>query len=631
MDNSDHKNNISNQRNSSTKEISGYKLIAKIGEGGMATVYKGFQVSLNRPVAIKILSRKLADNPNIRERFQRESLVIARLNNPHIIHVIDRGITPKGMPYFVMEYVQGTDLAVSIQTGTLDFNQKLELIIQLCKALSYAHKNGVIHRDIKPSNVLIDREGNARMLDFGIAQFYSDEDEDTRHTQPGMLMGTLPYMSPEQQVSADKVTILSDLYSLGVLMYEMFTGFKPLGRFKLPSEIVPTLPKPLEEVIMSCLNPEPINRPATADDIKDLLLKLLRGAHLETAQKDRASQGITKVKERFALLDVIKEERYSAVYLYEEKINQKLLVIKKKPSTNVGFMEAKLLTSLKHKNIVNVLGASRNEQFFIIVMEYLSGGSLNDRLIKPYPLDEFLKTAREICQGLSFAHRNRIVHGNLRPSNILFSETGQVKIADFGLDEHYANRDDLVSWYNVKGEPKSRLTDIFATGVIFYQMLTGAMPPCVNPQSSQDKNFESLPLELQQMLSQMLSLERENRLNSFDQIITQIDQFQDACLEKTALGTEIHMHATESLKRATALDSSHGKTRGLRIRRFFWTFCYLMIFLGLVTAYLAYSGNLQTFTQAILSAWDMLLEQLEPFFQERLIPAWEQLKKFFKK
>jgi serine/threonine-protein kinase len=509
-------------------QISGYKLIDKIGEGGMATVYKGIQISLNRPVAIKVLSQNVATRAEILERFNKESLIIARLNNPHIIHVIDRGITPEGMPYFVMEYVEGTDLAVAIKSGTLDANRKLELVMQICKALAYAHKNGVIHRDIKPGNVLIDTEGNARMLDFGIAQFYDDDGGAAGKTSPGVVMGTIPYMSPEQLNGVENVTALSDLYSLGVLMYELFTGIKPLGRFKPPAQVTPSIPEALEDIILNCMDPEPANRPASAEDIRDGVLKLLRGAHLATAQRERASQGIPSMENKFALLDVIKEERCGAVYLYEEKVGHTLLVIKKRPSTSAGFMEAKLLTALKHRNIVNILGASKNNAVFIIVMEYLSGGSLTDRLIKSCTLHEFLRTAREICDGLAFAHKNRILHGNLRPSNILFTDDGQAKIADFGIDEHYAGQPDAVNWYGISGEQKSPRSDIYAAGAIFHQMLTGALPPAATgAQHLLDPAVKLQPVEVQSLLSKMLVRKPDARYASFDQILADIDAISD--------------------------------------------------------------------------------------------------------
>ena len=164
------------ESHAAVESFPGYKLIKKIGEGGTAVVYKGVQASLNRPVAIKVLSKKIENHPFLLERFNHESLIIARLNHPHVIHVIDRGTTPNGLPYFIMEYVDGVDLQAAIRVGRLDFNRKLDLVIQVCKAPSYAHRNGVIHRDIKPSNVLIDGDGNARVADFGIAQLFNGRD-----------------------------------------------------------------------------------------------------------------------------------------------------------------------------------------------------------------------------------------------------------------------------------------------------------------------------------------------------------------------------------------------------------------------------------------------------------------------
>ena len=505
------------------EQIPGYKIIGMIGEGGMATVYKGLQVSLNRPVAIKLLKQKLIAHSTVLERFNRESLIIARLHNPHIIHVIDRGVTDEEMPYFVMEFNEGTDLESVINGESLDFNRKVDVVIQICKALAYAHKNGVIHRDIKPSNVLIDGDGNVQVLDFGIAQFYGDETADAKHTQFGSIMGTPEYMSPEQRTSSVTVTALSDLYSLGVLMYELFTGIKPIGRFQLPSEIDPAIPEALERIIMACLETDPDDRPGSADEVKDKLLKILQGAHLKTDQKTRASRGISDIKEKFALLDVIKEETHGAVYLYEDLSSNKLMVIKKRPSKSSGYLEAQVLTKLKHKNIANILGTSRNANAFIIVMEYLSGGSLKDRLARPYALEPFLMLAMQICEGLSFAHNNLVIHGDLRPSNILFTVTGQFKITDFGLNEHYVPPQGQINWYNPTQEPKSVQADILAAGTIFFQMMTGTVPEWIYGSLSLPSNFDQHPIELQAMLIRMLSADKKKRYNNFDDVIREIE------------------------------------------------------------------------------------------------------------
>ncbi len=601
-------------------QLSGYKLIGKIGEGGMATVFKGVQVSLNRPVAIKVLSKKMLDHSEVRERFERESVIIARINHPNIIHVIDRGITPKNMPYFVMEYVEGIDLASVIQENRLDFNRKLELSVQICKALSYAHKNGVIHRDLKPGNILIDEEENIRMLDFGIAQFYDDDDNGGEKTRPGIVMGTLPYMSPEQQVSSDSVTALSDIFSLGVVMYELFTFQKPVGRFKDPSVLDPQIPSALEKIILQCLEQEPENRPVSADVIKDELLKLLRGAHLAEAQKERASMGITKIQDKFSLLDVIKDDDYGSVYLFEEKTAHNLLVIRKLLSLSSGFKEAKLLTSLKHKNIVDILGVSKNAEVFIIVMEYLSGGSLKDRLVKPYTLPAFLKTAREICEGLSFAHKNRVVHGNLRPSNILFSQSGHAKIADFGLSEHYSASQDGTNWYNAYNEPPSAAADIFAAGVILYQMLTCALPPCITQAKEHPGQFEAHAIELQAMILKMIARSPDARYRHFDEILLELDSVTSAALEAVALEDQTLLGPTKLLEidqDAEDVPSGKKKSSWQKARPL------LLLFILAATAlnYLIYTGELQTYLDRLADFWR---EAVEPCLRETILPVWER-------
>jgi serine/threonine-protein kinase len=328
---------------------------------------------------------------------------------------------------------------------------------------------------------------------------------------------------------------------------------------------------------------------------------------LDTAQKKRASQGITNVEEKFALLDIIKEKSCGTVYLYEERVDHNLLVIKKLPSTNSGFIEARLLTSLKHNNIVNILGASKNEQLFIIAMEYLSGGSLNDRLINPRPWFEVLKTAREICDGLYFAHKNRIIHGNLRPSNILYTETGQAKVTDFGLDEHYG--DGAVNWYNISGEPKSVYTDIFAAGVIFYQMLTGSLPEWKGTHLVTTDNFSLIPIEMQEIVSKMLVRKRGPLQGSFDQIITEID-----LILETHKATAVPEPPTEILEDEAISAVSPTKPKSSAAWLFFYIFLPLVLLYTVVTAYLIYTGDIKSYTDSLHHTIERFSEFIVNFF-----------------
>lgn len=514
-------------------QIAGYQIGDPIGVGGMATVYQGIQESLNRAVAVKVLSHNPVTEPDIGSYFESESLIIARLNHPNIIHIIDRGINKDGMPYFVMEHVEGKDLVKLIRHQSMDFNRKLDIIIQICKALSYAHKNGVIHRDIKPANILIDNEGFARVLDFGIARFYGDANLQSGVDETNLVVGTMSYMSPEQRVSANSVTIQSDLYSLGVVMYEMLVGKKPQMQIRAPSELDPSIPVAVDSIVLQCLQPDPTQRPASADVIKDRLLMVLRGAHLPKAQRERAGLGINQIKDKFALLDVIKEDKYGAVFLYENRIDHRLMVIKKRYIKSTGFRESKLLNSLKHPNIVNILGVSANDKLFILVMEYLSGGSLQDRLLNPFTLGDFLKIASQISSAMAFADTNRVIHGNLRPTNILFDEKGMVKVADFGLDEHYSDPEGEVNWYRSGEQTVSVGEDIFAAGVIFHQMLTGTLPKPYKKEMSVNKLLSRYPFQLQRLIKKMISLELDTRIGSWDQVTEAFEEIMsDAPTQK---------------------------------------------------------------------------------------------------
>ena len=586
------------------KTIGGYEIIEKIGTGGMGHVYRGRQVSLDRPVAIKVLSRKLAECDEVRNRFNRESRIIARLNHPNIIHVIDRGVTKNGMPFFVMEYVEGTDLHQEMMAGTLDLNRKLELSIQVCKALSYAHKNGVIHRDIKPANVLIDSDGNALVLDFGIAKLATNGHFKKSQTETDMIMGTIEYMSPEQKTAAGSVTAASDLFSFGVLMYELFTGVKPLGRFRPPTKIDPTIPLPLEKIIFRCLEQNPKDRFSSADATKDALLKVLQGAHLPKYQKARANTGLSSAS-KFSLLDVIKEDSFGAVYLYQDKVDQRLLVIKKRTKTTAGLGEAKILTNLKHKNVVNILGASGDERLFIIVMEYLSGGSLKERLIRPHAWIPALKTMQQIASGLAFAHRNRVIHGNLRPSNILFTETGSVKLADFGLDEHYDGEDGK-NWYRPSGEKASRGADIFAAGVVFYQMLTGQPPAWEGEDFVPHNAFHLLPIPVQKMVLRMMSLEQKNRYESFDEVL---------------VDTEGILKVREQEKKRVQARKAQRKRaqpppvapKKLSLWRLAQTFFLLALLSVTAFIYLQHNGYIPMYVEQVPELWDRFVSFIDGF------------------
>jgi eukaryotic-like serine/threonine-protein kinase len=212
-----------------------YRLDAQIGRGGMSTVYRAFDIVLERPVAIKLMHREIASDSDQLERFRREARSVARLSHPHVVTVIDAGEEPSpdghdaagdgevGAPYIVLEYVEGETLKDLIRReGPLEILEAIAYAIEIARALGTAHEHLIVHRDVKPQNVLISAEGGAKITDFGIARTLSEEGL----TMAGRVLGTTDYVSPEQALG-QPVTGQSDLYSLGVVLYEMLTGEVP--------------------------------------------------------------------------------------------------------------------------------------------------------------------------------------------------------------------------------------------------------------------------------------------------------------------------------------------------------------------------------------------------------------------
>ena len=238
-----------------------------LGFGGMGCVYKARQPNLDRIVALKILSPEAAQDSAFAKRFAQEARSLARLNHPNIVSVYDFGLAGPYY-YFIMEFVDGVNLREMTHTRRLEPKEALAIIPKICEALQYAHDEGVVHRDIKPENILVDRKGRVKIADFGIAKLLGTAGAiNTRLTGPQTVMGTPHYMAPEQFERPQEVDHRADIYSLGVILYEMLTGELPLGRFSPPSQKV-QIDVRLDEVVLRTLENKPELRYQNASELK---------------------------------------------------------------------------------------------------------------------------------------------------------------------------------------------------------------------------------------------------------------------------------------------------------------------------------------------------------------------------
>ena len=269
-----------------------YEILQRIGSGGMGSVYRARQASVSQQVALKVLRQDLINNDHIRQRFHREAEIIARLRHPNTIRLIDFCTTDDGLAVMVMELLEGQPLSERLKTGgPLEMVDCLQVGIEVGRSLSEAHLKGLVHRDLKPANIFLNDVGGqkiTKVLDFGIARLM--DEEATRLTVTDQVFGTPRYMSPEQGMSTANVDSRSDIYSLGLILYECAVGQPPFvaqTSFQYLSahsaqpppklrEALPSAPEALEQLIDHCLEKQPDHRPQTAQEVADHLAAIRR-------------------------------------------------------------------------------------------------------------------------------------------------------------------------------------------------------------------------------------------------------------------------------------------------------------------------------------------------------------------
>ena len=256
------------------------EILERLGQGGMGVVYKARQRDLDRLVALKILPPDVGRDPAFAERFGREARALARLNHPNIVAVYDFG-QRDGLYYFLMEYVEGVNLRQVLRNGQLRPSEALQIVPQICEALQYAHNEGIVHRDIKPENILLDKKGRVKIADFGLARLLGRTPADFTLTASHQVMGTPHYMAPEQMEKPLTVDHRADIYSLGVVFYELLTGELPLGHFVPPSQKVQVDVR-LDEVVLRALAREPERRYQQVSEVKTDVESITRETHPPT-------------------------------------------------------------------------------------------------------------------------------------------------------------------------------------------------------------------------------------------------------------------------------------------------------------------------------------------------------------
>ncbi|MDO9574105.1 MAG: Stk1 family PASTA domain-containing Ser/Thr kinase, partial [Candidatus Contubernalis sp.] len=284
-----------------------YKIEEKIGDGGMAVVYRGHDKILNRSVTVKVLRAQFAMDENFVRRFKREAQSAASLSHPNVVNIYDVG-EEDGTYYIVMEYIDGKSLKELItEKGKIPVSTAVKIAHQICEALVHAHKNKIIHRDIKPHNILLTRDGRVKVTDFGIAKAVTAA---TVTYDNNVVMGSVHYFAPEQAkggIAGEK----ADLYSLGIVLYEMLTGEVPFSgetpisvalqhlqeNIKSPKELNSEVPQILEEIIFKAAQKDPDMRYDSAEDMLEALDSWINNGHVNSERFERP--GVNKIEDQF--------------------------------------------------------------------------------------------------------------------------------------------------------------------------------------------------------------------------------------------------------------------------------------------------------------------------------------------
>ncbi|MEA3297242.1 MAG: protein kinase, partial [candidate division Zixibacteria bacterium] len=307
---------------------------------------------------------------------------------------------------------------------------------------------------------------------------------------------------------------------------------KPQGHFKLPSNLNPNLDRKFDNIILKCLAQEPKDRYQTAVELKDAILEATEGEHTSSKTEDFSMSGSSSFLGKCRYLDTIKETRFGSTILVENKLNKKLYIIKKHKKGDTGRKEANLLKSLNHDNILRVFGAGGDRQSTVVITDYAQGGSLVDRMIRNYEWKKAFNIILQVFVGLDFAHKNNIVHGDIRPSNILFDADDVIKLSDFGMPLHYDEKKKK-NWYFPPERRQSRQGDIYGVGVILHQMIIGS-----NPRYDSGNNVilnslqPKMPEEACQMLSRMLAIRAARRYQSCEEFLLDWDEYDQRRKDK---------------------------------------------------------------------------------------------------
>jgi serine/threonine protein kinase len=502
------------------RQVANFRIDRIIGRGGMAVVYYGWDVKLDRPVAIKMIDARYRDNPVYAERFVREAQTVAKWRHEHIIQIYYAD-DEDGLYYFAMEYIDGLNLKQLLAQYTaknelMPHDEVLRIGQAIAQALDYAHEQGIIHRDVKPSNVMVTNDDRVILTDFGLVM-------DVSEGSLGEVFGSSHYIAPEQARNSSDAVPQSDLYALGIILYEMLTGSVPFDDPSPttvalqqvtqapppPRQINPDLSESIEAVLLKALSKSPHDRYQTGKTLITALTKALQNNQPATAkgktQPTTFASGqpsdslLNQELDEYRLDTLLGQGGMARVYRGTDTRLKRYVAIKvidtplrRDPDYVMRFeREAQTIAQLDHPHIVRIYRYGEAKGVLYMAMQYVEGHDLGS-ILADYRIQQTLmepekvnQIIQQVCLALDYAHERGVIHRDIKPANIMLDQQGQTILTDFGLallteagtrgeifgSPHYIAPEQAISSAGVV--PQS---DLYAIGIILYEIFTGELP-----------------------------------------------------------------------------------------------------------------------------------------------------------
>jgi len=536
------------------QRIAEFEVINKLGQGAMGAVYKVQNVAQNRICALKLLPLALRErDPEAVKRFGREARALIEISHKNVMKAYQVGVIG-GQFFLEIELVEGEDLESMVaRSAYLNAATATNIVLQAAQGLAVAHEKNIIHRDIKPENILVAADGVVKVADFGLGKNIRADDGLTGDNQ---LVGT-PYFMPPEQWSNREVDARSDLYALGATFYYVLTGEHPyVGRVAEimyqhlespvpdPRKVRPEVPEDISRIVVKLMAKRPEDRYPSAQD----LIKDLRALRVQPSPIDKVDPLVGRRLGDYSIITYIGQGPSGKVFRTRNLRSDSIVALKVFHPQSLRFTpkefieKTRTLARLKHPNIVRVIQGAQIAEWFCLELDYINGMNLDNVIRKGRKLSvrQAAGTIRRIALALCEAHEQGIVHGNVKPTNVLFTRDGDAMLTDFAIGAGAGgNAEPYVSPECVDGSERGVCADLYALGATFFYALIGEDSPTPgSPREQFDptRRRADVPNSVRDIVLKLLSAAPNDRYASARDVVRDLQSVREELMASRAAG-----------------------------------------------------------------------------------------------